>query len=275
MYKIKISVLICILAFAGAVYADASGTSSVSQSIESGSLNVTAPPGNSALQQVPTGFSPQTTTGVISNLRIDDNRGTAVGWTVSANMQHLTYTKNPQPGQNNSSPLIINNNRYDGTCGVTYPVTTYTITISTGGTIGTARYSVNGGCPGETLQTDVLTTLSNNAVGSRGITIDFPSGTYYVNDKWTIGVDVFPYTDMTIIPQSPTVAEPGSDLTGITPATSGIFTGTSTTSNSRTVLQADSGKGMGSFFQNINLSLIIHPNSYAGSFTGTITFTIL
>ncbi len=259
---------------AAPVYA---ATSSLSQGITGGVLQVTAPGGITALQNVSVGLAPQTASGTINNLLIEDSRGTGAGWTLSAGMQNLTFTKPIQAKAGNTSPLITlnTNSRYDGTCGVTSPNTIYTITITTGGSVGTAQYSVTNGCAGENLQTNVITATTNNPVGSKGLIVDFPAGSYVINNAWTIVVDVFPYTGVTITPQTPTEAVGGSGLDGLTVGTAGIFAGTSTVSNSRIMLSAGLDKGMGSYYQNINLDLSVHANSYAGTYAGTIIFTIL
>lgn len=191
-------------------------------------------------------------------------------------MEHLTVTKNPIAVAPNSSPLptLTSGARYDGTCGETSPATIYTVTIGTGGAVGTATYSVTGGCTGESNQTNVTTASTNNSIGSRGVKIDFPSGTYVANDSWKIPVDMYAFTKMTVTPQAATAALSGSDLTGLTAGSSGALSGSGSTSNSKTILTASSGNGMGSYNQDVSLELTVHSNQYAGTYSGTITVTV-
>lgn len=275
IHTVLLYVVLLVWTLGGAqVYA---ATTTLNSTINGGALSIGPPAGPIALVAVNASASSQATTGVVSAVNIQDNRGAGAGWTAKMSSQHLTYTKAPSASSGNTSPLITLNSgsRYDGTCGITSPATMYTVTISVGGSVGTAQYSVTGGCTGETLQTNVLTAATNNSVGLRGIKIDFPAGSYAVNDSWKIGVDVFPYTDLTITPQAATEAVAGSGLTGLTTGSSGSFSGTAITSNERTILQASSNNGMGSYNQNIDLSLTIHGNSYSGTFSGTVTFTVI
>lgn len=273
----KRNIVLGVLLFCIATVTAYAQTSTLSQTINAGALNITAPEGDTLFSEISVFTSPQNSTGTINNLRIDDNRGNGNGWALSASSQNLTYTSAPLASGNNASPLITLNpsGKYDGSCGITSPMTVYKITISNGGSSGTATYTVTQGCAEESLQTDQITALTSNPIGSKGVSVDFPSGAYIKDDSWLIGVDTFPYTSLTITPLDAEEAIVGSGLTGITKGTSGVFTGTGTISSSRIILEATTGKGMGSYYQDINLGLAIHPNSYAGSYSGNITFSLM
>lgn len=266
--------VIVFLASVFPVFAATSVTTTASQVITSGSLTISVP-GSFSLPNKSVSLSSQTSTGTLSPVNVNDGRGTGAGWTASVTMQHLTVIRDPLFNITNTSPLITLSSgvRYDGTCGVTSPNTSYKVTIANGGAVGTATYTVTDGC-GDTNQTNATTAATNNNVGTRGVKVDFPAGTYVAGDFWVIPVDIYPFTGITITPQAPSAAAAGSDLTGVTQSSAGAFSGTGTVSSSKTILTAGSDQGMGSYNQNVVFDVTIHENSYAGSFSGTLTATV-
>lgn len=247
---------------------------SVGQTISSGILSITGP-ANVSLGSAVVGATSQSITGSISPVNVFDQRGTGVGWSSSLTIQNLTFTKSPSAFAGNTSPLINLNasSRYDGGCGVSTSPITYTISISSGGSVGTAKYSVSGGCS-DSNQSNVTTSLSGNAVGSRGVTVNFPAGQYVTGNRWSIPVDVYPFSGILLTPQTPTAAIAGSDLNGLTSGTSANLSGGGTQSASKLLLTAAINNGMGSYNQDVNIQLTVHSLSLSGTYSGIITLSV-
>jgi len=273
MFRKSIFLVFIFCSYSFVAYA---ASTTLTQTIQSGALQITAPVGNTSLTSGTVKSTSQTLTGTVGGILIEDNRGTGAGWTAVVTSGNLTYTNLPRETIANTSPLISINSTsfYNGSCGAQVPFVSYIVTISAGGSVGAATYSVTGGCTGEELQTNVVSSATSNAVGSRGVLIDFPTGTYVQNDSWSIGVDTLPYSDLTITPQTPTEYVAGSGLGGLTTGTSGLFTGSGAVSSARTILSASTNNGMGSYSQDLGLSLFVHSNTYSGAYLGTLTFSI-
>ena len=245
-------------------------TSDVGQAITSGDLTVTGPVSMSFDRTVVQPIS-QITNGILSSINVADFRGTGAGWSSSMTIQNLTFTGMPLENPGNTSPLILldTDNRYDGSCGVSSPMITYTVTIVSSGSVGTSTYSVTGGCS-DTNQSNVATADTGNDVGTRGLKIKFPVGFYAAGDFWTIPVDLYPYTAILVTPQAPTAAVAGSDLTGVTEGDAETLTGAGTVSSPKVLLTAASDSGMGSYDQDVLMQLTVHSFSQVGSYTGVI-----
>ena len=112
------------------------------------------------------------------------------------------------------------------------------------------------------------TTGSGVAIGINGVTATFASATYQVGDSWTIRVDVLPVTGLSITPSAVTTVSGSS--TGVSAGSPHTFSGTS---DPATIMSALSGDGMGQYTNTPNLSLTIPANSYANTYTATITET--
>ena len=160
---------------------------------------------------------------------------------------------------------------YDGTYGVTSPVKRYEIVITTGGGVGIATFewrvcdSTCGGLIGD------VTTASSVAL-EKGVSVTFGAATYAVNDEWQFGVDVFPYTGLTVTPGNITIL---SGDTGVSKGTAGSLTGTGSTSDAFTIMTGAVGDSTGTYRQNEGLDLTIHANSLSGTYSATATFTVL
>lgn len=199
-------------------------------------------------------------------ITISDDRGGSPGWTLTAAASHMT-TIRPAMRIVGSTGGVTSVGAYDGMLGVQTPNATYTIIINQAGSVGTATFNVSGA---ETMN-DVVTG-SFVAIGTKGVRVDFDVGNYAVGDKWLVIVDTFPYTDMTITPGSVTVNS-GSG-TGVSAGSTGNFSGTGSQSNNKTILQATSGNGTGSYSITPDLSVNVHAGPMAGTYTGDILFTV-
>lgn len=235
--------------------------------ITKAALSITVPSSLSLTSIVISTSQAQTATGSLTNVTVNDDRPSSPGWTASVTSHNFTIIGAPI--------LIIGSNNtlstagdYDGTFGTSSPIKKYDITIANGGSVGTATFNVTSA---ETQSN--LTTGTFVAIGTKGVRVNFDPATYVTGDKWAIGVDTFPYIDLTVSPGSITVNSGSGE--GVNAGTAGLMTGTAAESDSKTVMSAGIGYGTGNYSQNINLSLSVHTNSLAGTYTNVLTFTII
>ena len=235
-------------------------------------LVITAP-ASATLTGKTVSITAQTSTGVIGDsdhanlvgVKVSDD-GTA-GWSAVMTSTHFTTRATTKKLAGNNATVDFTGT-YDGLDGVLAPNGTFKVEITTGGAVGTAVFKWWD--PAGNLTSTVTTATS--VVLSNGITVNFAAATYAVDDKWSAGVDVFPYTGLTVTP-SAIYAESGS-LTGVSAGSSEILSGTGAASNAKTIMTATAGNGTGTYWQDEDLSLSIHANSLSGDFTATATLTV-
>ncbi|TRZ50646.1 MAG: hypothetical protein D4S01_06280 [Dehalococcoidia bacterium] len=236
-------------------------------------LSITAPT-SATLTGKTVSIAAQTSTGVIGDsnnanlvgVKVSDD-GTA-GWTAVMTSTHFTTRSNKTKKLAGSNATVDFTGTYDGLDGVLDPNGIFKVEITTGGAVGTAVFKWWD--PAGNLTSTVTTAAS--VVLSNGITVNFAAATYVVGDSWSAGVDVFPYTGLTVTP-SDIYAESGS-LTGVSKGSSEALSGTGATSDAKTIMTATAGNGIGIYWQDEDLSLSIHANSLSGSFTATVTLTV-
>ncbi len=204
--------------------------------------------------------------GSLGSITVSDDRGGSPGWSLVGAASHMT-TIRPAIRIVGSVGGATSGGVYDGMLGVTSPLSAYDIVINAAGAVGTATFNVSGA---ESMSSVVTGTFI--AIGTKGVRVTFDVGNYSVGDQWKIIVDNFPYTDMTISPGSVTVNS-GSG-TGVSAGSSGAFSGAGSRSNNKVLMQATSGNGTGSYSITPNLSVTVHGNPAAGTYTGDILFTV-
>lgn len=226
-------------------------------------LTITSPSTNSLTSKT-VSISTQSTTGTISGVEVIDD-GSA-GWTAIITSAHFTHLASHKV-LSGSNDTVTFSGTYDGLDGVLDPNGTFIVEITTGGAVGAAIFKWTDPMGNETtgITTESSVTLSN------GITVAFDTATYAVGNKWSVTVDVFPYTGLTVIPSSITVV---SGDTGVTAGSAGALAGTGATSDAKTIMTGDVGDSNGTYQQDQSLSLDIHANSLFGSFTATATLTV-
>lgn len=215
----------------------------------------------------------QASTGVIGDsdnanligVKVSDD-GTA-GWTAVMTSTHFTTRATAKKLAGNNDTVDFTGT-YDGLDGVLDPNGTFKAEITTGGAVETAVFKWWD--PAGNMTTGVTTAAA--VLLSNGITVTFAAATYAVGDSWSAGVDVFPYTGLTVTP-SAIYAESGS-LTGVSAGSSENLSGTGATSNAKIIMTATAGNGTGIYWQDEDLSLSIHANSLSGDFTATATLTV-
>lgn len=222
-------------------------------------------PASASLTGKTVSISAQDTTGTISGVEVIDD-GTA-GWTATITSTHFTRLAPYKLLAGNNDTVTFSGD-YDGLDGVLDPNGTFIVEITTGGAVATAQFKWTDPADNET--TGVAT--ASTVVLSNGISVAFAATTYVAGDKWSAGVDVFPYTGLTVTPGTITVV---SGDTGVNAGTSGALAGTGATSDAKTIMTGEAGNSAGTYQQDEGLSLDIHANSLSGSFTATATLTVL
>lgn len=200
----------------------------------------------------------QNSSGNLGVTTITDDRGSGAGWSATATASHFTAINAAVMSSGANNTVTSGGTFSNATGGI------YTITIDSAGDTGAATFTVSG------LESVGSTTTGTDvAIGTYGVTATFASASYQVGDQWTIRVDVIPVTGLTITPSAVTTIAGSS--TGVTPGSEYTFTGVS---DPATIMSASSNNGMGSYSNNPALELVIPANSYANTYTATITETV-
>jgi len=228
-------------------------------------LTITAP-GAVILTGKTVSTSAATSTGTIAAVEVTDD-GTA-GWSATITSQHFTATSSVKL-LSGSNGTVTFTGRYDGLDGVLDPNGIFIVEITTGGAVGTAVFKWTDPAGNETTSA----TTSVNVTLSNGITAQFDTATYAVGDKWSIGIDVFPYTGLTVTPGTITVVS--GDTGGVTAGSAEFLVGSGTTSDAKTLITGASNNSTGTYRQDEELELQIHANSLQGNFTADAVLTII
>jgi hypothetical protein len=207
----------------------------------------------------------QSTTSTIAGVEVTNDD--TVGWNATMNSTNFTrigpvYTL---AGLNNT---LTTGGAYDGTYGVTASVVRYDVKIVTAGGLGAAEYQWR---HDDSDWSSSATTGSGLAL-EKGITITFGSVTYVIDDEWQFGVDVLPYTSLTVTPGDITIVS-GDD--GVSKGASEILTGSGATSTEKTLMIGAAASSTGTYRQDEGLQLLIHGNSLFGEFSAMTTLTVL
>jgi hypothetical protein len=211
----------------------------------------------------------QTITAIVGDSNHSNTTGIRViddvssGWSATMTATNLT-TKGNVKKINGSNSTVNFTGTYDGLRGMG----AFTVEITTGGSVGVAMFKWTDPSGVET--TNITTTSSVSL--SNGISVTFAPATYVVGDKWSAGVEVFPYTGLTVSP-SVIYAESGI-LTGLSSGNEESLTGSGVTSDAKTIMFTTIGNGIGTYWQDLDLNLNIHSNPLSGNFNGIVTLTV-
>ncbi len=232
-----------------------------------GSLSLTSS-SSASLGGLTVSTSVATSTGSIANVSVTDIRGSGAGWSAVMTSKHFTSTSTVKTlsGSNNTVDFT---GIYDGLDGVLDPNGTFLVEIeATAGAVGTALFKWTDPAGN---QTTGVTTASSVTL-SNGISVTFATATYVTGDKWSVGVDLFPYTGLYLTPGTITAAS--GDLSGVTVGSTLYFTGSTVTSDSKTLMTAAVNSGFGDYDQAPALDISVHANSLVGTFSADATITI-
>jgi len=257
---LALAFLFALVGLAGS-FAVRAATTDLDVTMSAGSLTL-ASSASATLSGLTVSTTSQNPTGSIANVSVTDERGSGEGWSVTMTSTHFTTRATHKTLVDIDADGITGfTGTYDGLDGILDPNGTFIVEVTTGGAVGTAVFEWTD--PAGNVTSTVGMTATN--LLSNGITVDWDDvATYDVGDKFSAGVDVFPYTGLTVTPGATTAAS--GSLTGITDGTSGALTGSAATSDAKTVVTADVNTGFGDYDQAEALSLAAHANSLAGSF---------
>ena len=257
--------LFCFLVFGLIALAD---TTTQTLTINPGALSITT---NSsvAFSAVSVSSSNQTTNTTSTGLTVADLRGTGAGWslTVTSNNLTLNGSTSTMSGSNNTVNFT---GTYNGVASSTNANGhgIYTVEITTGGLVGTAAFKWTN--PASSTTTGVTT--ASSVVLDSGVSVAFGSATYVIGDKWRFNVSSQPYTGITVTPSN-LQAINSSNLVGVSLGSSGLFIGSGATSNARSILTGEFGRGVGAYSVDLGLLLTVLKNSLSGSHGGTLTIS--
>jgi enhancing lycopene biosynthesis protein 2 len=235
-------------------------TTNITQLVTPGLLTLTAPTSASLPSAVTNADADGTSQGPIGTTQVMDNRGTYAGWSLTATTTNFSQVK-PPVASRQGSPTVTSSGSYSGVLNGSY-----VITITTAGSPGTAQFSYNG----LENNANVPVPVSGNvAVGSRGVLVNFGAGAYQVGDQYTVETDQMQPVNIMLTPGT---------FTTIDGASSGVHSGSahqfSTTTDSATLLTADSGSGFGFYAITPTMRLTISARSPIGTYSETLTETL-
>lgn len=260
--KTKLYQLVSAIAIAAAVsnLPVLAASTALDETVTPGLLTLTSP-ASASLPPVQTNADTDgSAQGSLGTMQVMDNRGTNAGWSLTATASNFGQIKAPVPSRT-GSPVITSSGTYlGGTNGQ------YRITITTGGSAGSAQFQYNG------LENDgpqIIPANGSIALGSKGVVLNFGAGSYQVGDTWTVEADTLQASNLTITPAA--LATVDGSPSGVHLGSAYQFSGTS---DSATIVTADSGSGFGFYSTTPTLKLTIPARSPIGTYTATLTETL-
>lgn len=237
--------------------ASMAATTTVTTTVNPGTLSLTNPAAAALSSTTITATGVQSSVGSLGTLKVTDSRGTGAGWILTASISN--FTKAAVSRVTGTVGNITASGTYTGaTSGK------YTVTIQTGGPVGTATYTVSG------LETQTATVSGASApLGTKGLTLAFDAASYASGDQWTVDVSSIPASNFMITPGN-VVAFSGS-TSGVT---AGPIKAFADSNDIATVMTASAGSGLGEYGNTPNLSLTIPASARSGSYTATLVETL-
>jgi hypothetical protein len=198
-----------------------------------------------------------------------DTTGLTTGWNGTIALQRFVFVSNWVPG---ASHALVSN--LAGTYTGTSNDANYKVTVtSDGGTTVVIAWT------GTEAGSGTATKGTASAVGTRGLTINFVSGTTYVNtDKYTVRADVLATTALTLAGPGACVAgtgavNPPSWTNNAATVTSGTY---NTFGSAVKILTDATNTGTGVYTCTPKAKLSVDSNTgLAGSYTATAQYTIV
>ena len=263
--------LLCLTTAAPAI-ASGSGTGTANASLLGGSLAVTNVAGASTIS----GTVGNTIAGDLPAVTLQDNTGTGSGWNATVGVSDLTYTGTwaavgsaTALGNTASGPFT------DTVDGVTYTVTTGAIALGIGAFTYTSNDANDASGSGSALAT------TNNAVGTKGLTINFGVQTLASGSQYRIRVGTQSASAMSLNTgaggagvtttsgnTAPTLVNNGSALSG---------GGVSSSSYGTAVkfVSAAVGNGMGTYVATPGVNVATDATSWAATYSAGLQYSIV
>jgi len=286
------ALLLAVLAPAGTAFASTTSTSAAT--LTAGSLSVVAL--SSEAISIPVGG---VTTGVLPMAQWTDDTGSGDGWSGTVALSDFTYTGSWKQTAGTATALAaVSSGRRPGPV----PGTVITITAPNGGTFdGTAdgvEYTVKVGADATSSSTPFTWTSDDPTdkaggsgtatngvpadVGTKGITIDFVSGTTYPEgatyqvDAGTLSPDAVtlsPSYGSVTAGTSTTSADP--TLVGLADTVAGGGTSVSDYGTAVKFVSAAVDTGMGTYVIEPGVQIVADPSSWAATYTAGVQYSIV
>lgn len=241
------------------VSAEAASVSTViTQKILPGNLGIIMPSYITFSYIISNATYAQVSTALLKNITIFDLRKTDnIDWSVIASCSDLVAI-NSAVKQEGFNDTVSSGGTYNDTRGGAYR-----IIIIKGGKAGVAKFAVSG------LESMTnLTTGTDVAIGTRGLTATFAPAIYLPGDSWVIRVDTIPASNLTIIPQS---------LRALSGSSANVVLGNKHTFSGKNdtalIMRAHQGQKANNFSTDLLLSLKIPPFTYSNTYIATLTIT--
>jgi hypothetical protein len=256
--------------FPGAVSAATTGTGLGTLTVSGGSLGLASV--GAAAFSVTLGSGTVTT--AATNLNVgtySDTTGSGTGWNGTLAVQQFV----------NTQAWVVTGSALQTTASAGYtsttPVASYTVAVTAdGGTTVSISWS------GTETGSGTATKASAFAVGTKGLTITFATGTTYLtSDRYNIKADVLATSTMVMAAGGSCTAtgttSTGSNIPAMTNTSSTITGGTYNTFGAAVkVITVPYGEGLGTFTCTPKATLSIDSNnSWPGSYAATAQFTIV
>jgi len=233
----------------------------VSTQVTPGLLTLDAPP-SASLPNVPAKYSGTSVTSApLGQVVVDDQRGTSAGWSLTTTVSNFASIGQPKQVAGAAKPLQAQGVYTESSSG------TYTVTVTTGGTPGEARYSVTGleDSSPRTIPAD----SSPTPIGTRGVSVIFTNTSYQLGDSWTISIRALPSNCVSITPSM--IGALAGDLAGLQRGSGHSFT---SPSDSATIMSAPPGSGFGKYANNPELTLVVPERTPSGTYSAVVTHTL-
>jgi hypothetical protein len=264
---------------AGPALAATSGGGTTSASILGGSLSISNVGTMSSLAPAIGG----TATGALPSAQWADDTGSGSGWDGTVAVSPLNYTGTWSAGSGSTALASSAAGTYTGTAdGVEY-----TVKVTTGGLGDAVAFSYTSSDPSDASGTGTASLTTGTAtVGTHGLSINFSiTSTYSVGNTYTVLCGTQSASALTVataaasaITSTGTTSPPPAYVNNGATINAGSTVGTVNTSGAVKVLSAAVGQGAsgtGYYTAAPGVQIAADSNSWAKTYTGTLTYSIV
>lgn len=263
---------LALFAAAGPAHAGTSGSGTANALLAGGSLSVT----NVASATSINGTVAGTMSGDLPAVTLQDTTGSGAGWNTTAAVSDLSYTGTWAAVGTATALTTATSSAFTDTAdGVTYTVTTGTITAG----IGSFTYTSNDAADASGSGTALANT--NNAVGTKGLTINFGTQLITSGSQYRIHVGTQSASAMSLDTSASgagvttTVGNAAPTLTGNGTSVSGGGTSQTSYGSAAKFVTAAVGNGMGTYVATPGVSIATDASSWAATYTAGVQYSIV
>jgi hypothetical protein len=263
---------VALFAAAAPAFAGNSGSGTTNALLGAGSLSVTSVASATNISGTVAG----TLTGDLPAVTLQDTTGSGAGWNTTAAVSDLTYTGTwGAVGAATALTTATSGAFTDTADGVTYTVTTGTITAG----IGTFTYTSTDA--GDLTGSGNSVATTNNAVGTKGLTINFgiqniASGSQYRIHAGTQSASAMSLdTAASGAGVTTTAGNTAPSLTGNGSSVTGGGVSQTSYGSAAKFLTAAVGNGMGTYVATPGVSVATDATSWAATYTAGVQYSIV